>query len=380
MKILVINSSEVRNRLPDYLFEILEGRGFSFLFFGCKEKNNNSYPVIFSGPKALSKRKIIFYPFYPFLFIKNLFFVFSLKKKHKIRAIITSTDNDKIIFSRVAKILKLKNVLIETPEEKFKEASNFYKKKYKRIAKYSKIITFLKLTENELRLKILGEDFSGKNLKVINPGISINNFKRQENIFTTIAKGDKPNYARKYFTIGTIINSSEISGVESFFSVVSRIIDVIPNLQIIIVDKYSSSDNLNNKKKINWLAKKMNVSGLVWYVQENKFLNKWFESFDVFLVTSQSVFLDDLNTVISALASGLTVLAPDNKGFEDIIADKKTGFLFEKSNNGALSKKIIDIHKDKNLRKIIGKNAMESVKDNFLIEYTANGLEKVLKE
>lgn len=379
MKILVINSSEVRNGLPDHLFNILESKGFSFLFFSCKEKSSSS-PVIFSGPKALSKRKIIFYIFFPFLFIKNFFFVFSLKKKHKVKAIITTDNNDKIIFSRIAKVLKLKNVLIETPEEKFKEAGNFYKKKYKRIAGYSKIITFLKLTENELRLKILGKDFSGKNLKVINPGISINNFKRQENIFTTIAKGDKPNYARKYFTIGTIINSKEISKIENLFSIAGRIIDVIPNLQIIIVDKYSSSDNLNNKKKINWLAKKMNIGGLVWYVQENKFLNKWFESFDIFLVTSQSVFLDDLNTVISALASGLSVLAPSNKGFEDIIINKKTGFLFEGLNSENLSEKIISLYKDKSLRKIIGKNAMESVKENFLIEYTANGFEKVLKE
>lgn len=388
MNILIVNSSKEYDKIFSSLINGLKAKGSNFYFLCSSKKlvkqcsiDNQFVKRIYLGSKISSKFGFLFYLFFPFIFLKQLIYTAYLNKKNKIKIIILCNFNEKIIFSIIAKILKLKNIWIEYPSVRYKENSKLFLKILKFFALDAVIITFTDSSSEYFKLQVLGQINKKENLKIVQPGIKVGGAKRQDNIFSSLANNEQADFSKKYFTVGTILNLKSRRHIENLFCAVKLCLDIIPNLQIIIVDE-TNGDNydLNQSKQINWLAKSMGIDSIVWCVSEKNYLKKWMDGFDIFIVFVDNARMKDLRIVMHAMASGLPIIGQRNRGLEDIIIDYghgcknvgdtkgKTGFLIESGNNQVLAQYIIFLFKNKRLRSDLGKEAIKLVDQKYRIE------------
>jgi len=239
---------------------------------------------------------------------------------------------------------------------------------YKLNTRWSRQIAFTNLTKVQLKKLGLPEN----NIKKINPGIKLSQFKHQDTIFNELAQTKQSPFKRKYFTIGTITDLNQQQNIEALFKAIKISLTVISDLQLIIVG------DGKERKKLTWLAKKMEIGNLVWFVGPQDHIYKWLDSFDVYVVSSEIPNLNDFAICLQAMAAGLPIIAPYNFGFEDIIQINKTGLLVEANNSEILARQIISLQQNNTLRFQLGKNAREQVKENFIIEKMTNEFCQIL--
>ena len=231
----------------------------------------------------------------------------------------------------------------------------------------AEIITFNNLTKNEIE-KIGAPP---KNISVIFPAIKLKQHESQDNIFSGIARADTK-FNRKFFTIGTEINLNKKQKIETLFSAVKNCLPIIPNIQLIIIGEGEE------KKNIAWLAKKMGLETIVWFVGAQNNLNKWVDNLNIYIMTGEFPAISDFNAVLKAMAGGLPVIGPKNAGLEDIVYENKTGVLLEADNGEMLARQIIKLHRDKRLRLKIGELAKERVELYFTLEKQINEFKKII--
>jgi len=75
--------------------------------------------------------------------------------------------------------------------------------------------------------------------------------------------------------------------------------------------------------------------------------------------------------VIEAMAAGKPVVATRVGGVADLIADGRTGFVFESGDHGALVQRLESLLGDENLRHRIGRAAREAASARFRIGVVA---------
>jgi glycosyltransferase involved in cell wall biosynthesis len=66
-----------------------------------------------------------------------------------------------------------------------------------------------------------------------------------------------------------------------------------------------------------------------------------------------------------AMACGLPVICTENTGGRDIVRDGLDGFIIPIRNIDILSKRIVELYKNHNLRKKMSENAIGRVAENF---------------
>ncbi len=353
--ILIINScSKKKGPLTD-VFKELEKDGYIFNWLFSKKN-------IYFGPRPNGIFKlVVFIILWPFLSFYQLFFL--MFKKNKTRAIICFGWNEKIIFTPLARLLGIKMIWLEYPDADYRDKSNFFVFLYRFCSRWATIVVFINISK--LFLKQINIDQG--NIKVIPLGIKLDKYGRQDTIFSSLARTEHLKFNRKYFTIGATSNFRDPRQIESLFQAVKICLLVIPNLQLIIIGDGPERKNLN------WLAKKMEINNIVWFVGESAesgqaaYFKKWFDSFDVFITACRLARLFDLKMTLIAMASGLSVIGFKNMGFEDIIREK-TGLLIESNNNEILAREIIELYKNSRLRINLGKNAREQVDKNYNID------------
>ena len=222
---------------------------------------------------------------------------------------------------------------------------------------------------SKLKLKNIGCDEN--KISLIAPGTKFIAY--QENIFNKLANAGRENFHRKYFTVGVITALNQKQKIEEIFQAIKISLPVIPNIQLIIIGEGEERKNLN------WLAKKMEIDNLIWLVGEQEQLKKWLDSFDIFLALGKNLSLNDYGNILEAMATGLPVLAPRNIGLEDLIIENNTGSLIESDNSEMLARQIIKLHQDKRLRLFLGKNGRERVNRSFTLEIMVEQLANLLK-
>ncbi|PJA95719.1 MAG: hypothetical protein CO129_10290 [Ignavibacteriales bacterium CG_4_9_14_3_um_filter_34_10] len=95
--------------------------------------------------------------------------------------------------------------------------------------------------------------------------------------------------------------------------------------------------------------------------------------FDIFVLSSKMEGLG--SSILEAKAMGLPVIATKAGGIPEIINDGIDGILVEPQNSESLAQAIIRLIENKNERLTLGKNAMESVKENDVLHYGNEYLE-----
>jgi len=364
--ILIINSFSKKDRPLIDVFEELEKRDYIFKWLFSKKN-------IYFGPRPMGIFSLIIFIFlWPFLSLYQLFFL--IFERNKIKAIICFDWNEKIIFTPLAKLLGIKMIWLEYPDIDHRDGLKFFTFLYRFCSRWATIVVFINISK--LFLKQI--NISQNNIKVIPLGIKLGKYGHQDTIFSSLAKTEHLKFNRKYFTVGATFNFKNSRQIENLFQAIKICLSVIPNLQLIIIGDGSE------KKNLNWLAKKMEIDNVIWFVggpaqngQEAHF-KKWFNSFDIFVATYLPARFFDLKMVLIAMASGLSVVGFRNRGFEDIIKDK-TGLLIEADNNEILANKIIELYQNSRLRRNLGENAREQVDKNYNIDKMVEEFAKILE-
>ena len=374
--ILIINSSSGKNQSLINLFAELKQKGHTFYLLSSTANLYNQFKQkdwpakkIYLGPNLKNGiNSLLFIILLPALLLAHLAFLAYHKFSKKITTIICFNWNEKIIITPIARILKLKVIWLELPNIDYKAKNKFLLWLYKFSAKGVAVVAFTGFIK--MQLKNLG--LSENNIKIIPPGIKLNQFRRQDTIFNKLAQTNQGNFHRKYFTVGTVTNLNYQQNIETLFRAVKICLTVIPNLQLIVVGDGTE------RKSLTWLAKKMGIDNLVWFVGEQNHLKKWLDSFDVFVVASETPNLADFDICLQAMAAGLPIIGPANLGLEDIIQENKAGFLIEKNNNEALAQQIIALQQNKHLRLRLGQEAKERVDKYFGVDKMVRQFEKII--
>ena len=382
--ILIINSSQETNQLPTDLFKELKQKGYIFYLLSSSANPYNQFKQknwpakkIYLGPNLNNGfNSLLFIILLPILLLSHLAYLAYFKSSVKITAIFCLNWNEKIIITPIAKILGLKIIWLEPLSIDHKTKNKLLRRLYKFNSKWAAVIAFTGLTK--IQLKKIGLDKN--NIKTINMGIQLNRYERQDNIFNKLAQADRGDFHHKYFTVGTDANLSYQQNIETLFRAVKICLTIIPNFQLIIIGDGIEKNNLS------WLAKKMGINNLVWFIGGHAspsqgrqiYLQKWLDSFDIFVVTSETPDLTDFNICLRAMATGLPIIGPGNLGLEDIIIGNQTGFLINAGDNEMLAQQIIKLQQNKNLRLKLGKNAKERVNKYFRINNMVRQFEKII--
>ncbi|MEK7557697.1 MAG: glycosyltransferase [Patescibacteria group bacterium] len=371
--ILLINSGEEKMKLLFDLFSELSQKEYCFYLLSSKkplfeqfQEKKWSAKKINLGPTIKNKIYLfIFILLLPWLYCKLLIILFNYKFNKKITTIILFDWSEKILATPLAKIIGLKIIWIENPNCRYKQLK--IKNFYKLLANFATLVVFN--SDNKTQLKNFG--FKEKNILLIHPAIKFNQY--QENIFNNLAQTNGKNFHNKYFTIGAIANFKQKQKIETLLQAIKICLPVVPNLQLIIVG------NSLERKSLSWLAKKMEIDSLVWFIDEQTQIKKWLDSFNVYVVTAELPELEDYYNILGAMASSLPIIGPLNVGLKEVVLENKTGSLIASGNSEMLASQIIKLHEDKKLCQQLGADGRERVQQFFTLDKIVDKFMAILK-
>ncbi len=362
--ILFVNSKYDISGLFPFLDEVsMKGVNITFLTHknDCikilKERSKKMRKFFFLNDPSFFK-SIFFVISLPLIFTYWFIFLFYNKLKTNTDTIICLNWFEKITATPIAKILKIKTIWLELPENKIKDYSIIIKFLFKLFSKKTSIVVFDSITENNIK-KLTAKSSI---IKLIHPGIINENFKRQENIFSDIAKHEHINHGKKHFTVGTAANLEKMQNIETLFHAIKKCSTVISNVQLVVIG------DGKERKNLQWLTKKMDIKNLVWFVGEQEFLRKWFDDFDVFVSICDELSIKDINITLEAMSAQLPIIGQSQIGLEDILEHDKSGILIENENSDNLSDNIIKLYKHKLSSFKLGEKAKTKTEEKFRLD------------
>ncbi len=370
--IYIINTGkeDIYTLLP--FFEELQSKSFVLSFFLQNSKilkianEKNLYvkklPLFLQINSRFKNLLFIFFAPLMGLFLIPIFFY--LKQKKKINMIICFDSSEKILLRLPLALLKIKTIWFE---------NNSVQKPLKLFSSRIKRICFNNLNRNDLIKNKIKE----KQIKLLLPGISVRDAKRQDNIFNNLARENqnKNSISKKesrFFTIGTFADLNSENNLENLFLAIKKALIVIPNIQLIVIGDGKT------RKKLTWLTQKMQIDTVVWFVGKQEKISKWLDAFDVFVVSCKKAQLEDFNIVLKSLNSKIPVITPFKIGFDDIIQDNKNGLITQKEESEEILKAIIKLKKDKFLRKKLGENGLATIQNKLNIEKMVENFIKII--
>jgi glycosyltransferase involved in cell wall biosynthesis len=304
----------------------------------------------------------VYLPILIYIFVKIIFF----HKKNSINAVVLSEINEKLIITPIAIILKIKIIWLEEPEFSIGRQASAVIWYYRFLSKHSKIISFSDTTTLALKKISISEE----DIFQLVPAARLDQYSHQSTIFSSLAKAERETIIRKYFTIGTVSDYKTPNQLENLFHAIKISLNVAPNIQLVII-----GDGADRKKYL-WIARKLEIGNLTWFVGEQKHLRKWLENMDLFIPTFESAGLNNIEVLIKAMASCLPICGFRNLGFENILPDE---FFVETNNSEILAREIIKYFKDKKLRKKIGAENGARAQNIYDLKAVLPQFEKILE-
>jgi len=297
-------------------------------------------------------------------FIFSFFPIFELKKeieKRKIQILHCHLFRSQV-FAFILKIFFFPKIKIIFHEHSHDFCYEIWHRIFSKIAK-NKVNLFIAISKDIEKMLIKKIKVKKENIKLLRNFVKKEKF--NPNKITKLQKAKiKERFSVKEndFIIGFVGRLSKVKGCRYLIKA-SKYLDF--NFKIFIFGKGEENKNLKkiSNEKIHFFKFQENM--------ENIYL-----LFDILVIPS-------LNeggplTAIEAQMMGIPVIGSDTVGINEIIKNKENGLLFEKCNEKDIAKKIIKIHKDKNLTKKIIKNGFENIK-NYSFKKFKNNLDKIYK-
>lgn len=387
-KILILNPNHNLDAFFD-IFEALSLREFQFLLLSrndllLKRFQENKWEInkIFFWPNVYSNFSLLISILLLPVILPLVFaFLLYYKNKKKINAIIISDFFDIVFLSPVAKILKIEVIRLVYPDiiasknklsqKETASNQNFSSPRTKKFINPKILLNFLtKCFSKSTKILcitqschefLLKQNYKTETIQTIAPGIRTE-IRHQENLFEKMAEINRDSQSKKFFTLGTILELNNNQNLEIIFQAIKKVLTVIPNLQLMIIGDGPE------KKRLDWLAKKIGIGNLTWFVGKQNNLTKWLNNLDIYLVSTTLNNLTDINNTLYAMNEFLPVITPTEKYWQEIIENEKNGIILENFNSDILSQEIIRLNQNHDICQMLGKNAKETIDKKHRID------------
>lgn len=311
---------------------------------------------VYLGPSVKNKVGALFFLLFLLpLWLYFFFFLLYIKYSKKINYFFCFGFNEKIVLSLPGWLLKINTIWLQSDETINSKILFWF---YKLCSRKAKIVVWGEYLKRILEKR----GIRAERIIRISPGIKIGQHVHQENIFSQMAEANRNNFKEKFFNIGAILDLNKEQKLEILFQAIKICLPVIPNIQLVVVGEGKERKNLM------WLAKKMEIDSLVWFVGEQKHIKKWLANFDIFVLAKKNPEINNMETILYAMDAGLPIIGPINSILEDIVEENKAGSLIEIENSEMLARQIIKLYKDKRLRLMLGQYAQKTVREKFSSE------------
>ncbi len=373
--ILLINSSNRPSIALMRLFRKLNSDKFSLFLFSSNKNLNRQFKtkikkskIIYFGTKIKSRNStILFFIVLPFIYLKKLIFLIYFKKKYRIDIIVCIENREKIIFTPIADILKIKTIWIEKPNI---NNNKFILKILKLLSKNVKILTFLESDKN----KFIRDGFNKKNINNISIGIKDSFSKHQDSIFSSIAKNVNNKNYHSRFSVGIFLDKDKIQQSEVLFKAIKICLSRFYNLRLVVIG------NEIIRKKAMWMAKQADITEITCFIGDIDGIKKIQKSIDIFFALDANLKLIDLSRMLTAIVLKIPIIAFQNGLLKEFIINNKTGILVGDNSPEKIADILMKLQQDSVFRDSIKESAYLYAQDNFSFNKQLAKFEKELYE
>ncbi len=158
------------------------------------------------------------------------------------------------------------------------------------------------------------------------------------------------------FVIGTVIESLDRQLIERLLSALTIALTVSPTFALVIVGEGEQ------RKPLQWLIRKMNLSSHVWLAGTDIAPARWLEHVDVYAMPHDRPGLEEISHAIVAMNYGLPVLASDKADLGDIIT-AKVGALVDMGDAETVARQFRRLEQAGDLRKTLGAEAKRAAEE-----------------
>ena len=196
--------------------------------------------------------------------------------------------------------------------------------------------------------EIITVDFEKKDCHLIPFGVDTQKF----------IKKDKQ---LSFFTVGTIKSIEAHNGIYCFIDAASILVheNKLSNIKFLIVGEGSMLKKMKKKCNKLGLSNNFKFTGKV----SHKNIEKYFQKLSVFIAVSTRESFGV--SILEAASCGVPAITSDVGGLPEVNKNNYTGFVIPANNPQILSKKILKLYFNNNLREKMGFNARERVLNNF---------------
>ncbi|MBI5077610.1 glycosyltransferase family 4 protein [Candidatus Falkowbacteria bacterium] len=375
---ILITKFPFRSRLSGvekHTFQIVEnfeGRGVRFFLL-------SSCPVMLSEFKkrgwpcqrwwlglapVSSLTKWLFFVSLPFLIISAAAVLIYFKLKHRINKLYCLTLTEKIIMTPIARVLGIRVLWLEHLSIEPVITRNIFRPFYVVFSSLATVVAVSEYVKNELN----GLDVT--DAKVIYHGVDFEKYKKQEDLFGSMADVKSIAAERNNFRIGCVSRLEKLRGLEYLIKAVDLLKERIPEIDCVIVGEGTERKNLI------WLAEQLDLQNKVKLVgYKDNFLD-WIYDFDVFVLPSLKESLGII--LIEAIAAGRPVIATNVGGTREIIENNVNGILVEPMNPRAIADAIIHLRQNKDLVSTFVDAGKKTVQEKFGIRKMMTEYERLL--
>lgn len=361
------NSSLEQNKQTLRLVEQLQKRGCELFLLsdnefllGEFEKHNWFGRGFWLG----EGNQFVFAALYIFSLLSAIYALIYFKFKYKTDKLFCLTLPDKLIMTPIAKLLNYKIVWQEYELIQPVVSSSVYNFFYNWGAKYAKVVTAFSFIQDEIKKDNIKCDSC-----VINPGIDIELYKKQTDIFGAMAEKKFEFKERGRFTIGCIAELTSDCGMEYLIKALAIIRKENTDVELVIVGDGTQKENLQ------WLIGQLNLKDGVRIMGYNENFADCAQDFDVFVMPRASGSFDA--GIIEAMACAKPMIAVGTGPTNEIIENEKSGLLVAACNPQILADAILRIKSDAALAEKIAVGGKKRVEEMFALNAMVAKYEEV---
>ncbi|MBN2097716.1 MAG: glycosyltransferase family 4 protein [Candidatus Omnitrophica bacterium] len=210
-------------------------------------------------------------------------------------------------------------------------------------------------------------------ISVVHNGVEIEKFSPQK--FSQQEKeGFKKDYGLKTGApiIGTVARLSSVKGQQYLILAMQRIVEKIPQAQLLLVGDGPEKENLVAQ------VKELGIGNKVFFGASTFDTSVPLSIMDVFVLPS---LMEGLGlAIIEAQAMGLPIVASDVGGIYSIVQDGITGLLVEAKDVQGLAEAILKLVTDKQLAQSLSQAGQRQARDKLNLRQMIDGIEQVYKD
>lgn len=302
-----------------------------------------------SPREPVSKGALLLWPFLaPLAFAAFTLYLIYYRIVHDTTVLYCLSLNEKIIATIPARLLGMDVVWMEHVTFERWLSKNPLRFLYRAWSRFVRIIAVSRVVHDQLVETIRVQP---ERIQIIYNGIDLKRFSMRDRRWEDAAR----------FNIGCIARLENEKGIEFLIQAVKIIREFIPYVRLIIVGEGGE------RRKLTWLAERLNLKEYVQWVGYQKAIEKWYGYFDVYVLPS--VVRESFGiTLVEAMASGVPAVASRIGGTPEIVEHKVTGLLAEPGNSRDLADKLLYLYNNRESAKDMSVLARKRVEERFSLE------------